>query len=165
MNRPPKPVIVKKDQNLGIIPIDFISQGDMPLRFYYENENLVPAFQLTNIPEQTESLAIIMEDLDTPGKNHTHWIVYNINPNLDEIGGKVPFGTIGKNSWTIKEFQGVNPIFGVHRYRFTIYALKINLEMSSGYNSDSLNKIIKESAFESAFVEVFSEKKGDFSLG
>ena len=40
-------------------------------------EDLSPEFQISDVPEGTVSLAVIMDDLDVPWtKNYNHWIVW-----------------------------------------------------------------------------------------
>lgn len=150
-------------EELSIISVDFEKDGEIPQRFNSENENMIPTFKISNIPENTKSLAIVMEDTDTSGPNHYHWIVYNIDPKLTEFGGQIPFGKTGKNSRTLKNYEGVNPISGRHRYRFTIYTLEHELELKEGYSSEELRDLINKTAFNKAHVEAYSEKIGDFS--
>ena len=39
-----------------------------------------PPLEFTNIPEEVESLVLIMDDPDAPRNPFTHWVVWNIEP-------------------------------------------------------------------------------------
>lgn len=155
---------VKKLTDMSIIPMDFKSQGEIPLQFHFENENEIPRFTIRNVPAETQSLAIVMEDIDAPGGVHIHWIVYNIDPKEEEIGGELVFGETGKNTWTMKEYQGANPIKGKHHYRFTLYALHRHISILDSYTPLSLRNEIVESSTNRAFVEAFGERLGKFAV-
>ena len=43
-------------------------------------ENINPPLEFTNIPEEVESLVLIMDDPDAPRNPFTHWVVWNIEP-------------------------------------------------------------------------------------
>lgn len=104
-------------------------------------EDLSPEFQISDVPEGTVSLAVIMDDLDVPWtKNYNHWIVWNI-PNTEIIPEGLPKGT--EISEPIKACQGIGwgkngyrgpkpPFFlkKAHRYVFYIYALDTELALS-----------------------------------
>lgn len=103
-------------------------------------EDLSPEFQISDVPEGTVSLAVIMDDLDVPWtKNYNHWIVWNI-PNTEIIPEGLPKGT--EISEPIKACQGIGwgkngyrgpkpPFFlkKAHRYVFYIYALDTELAL------------------------------------
>lgn len=104
-------------------------------------EDLSPEFQISDVPEGTVSLAVIMDDLDVPWtKTYNHWIVWNI-PNTEIIPEGLPKGA--KISEPIKACQGIGwgkngyrgpkpPFFlrKAHRYVFYIYALDTELALS-----------------------------------
>ena len=67
------------------------SHGDeIPPKYGYKNENVSPPLTIEEVPEGTESLALIMDDPDAmnvvaDGKKpysepYVHWVVYNIVP-------------------------------------------------------------------------------------
>ena len=76
-------------------------------------EDLSPEFQISDVPEGTVSLDVIMDDLDVPWtKNYNHWIVLNI-PNTEIIPEGLPKGT--EISEPIKACQGIG--WGKNGYR------------------------------------------------
>ena len=68
----------------------FTQQGFIPSRFTCEGDNINPPLEISNIPEQTKSLALIMEDPDASRGTFDHWIVWNIKPGETIQEGDVP---------------------------------------------------------------------------
>ena len=99
-------------------------------------KNASPPLNWENAPDGTRSYVLIMEDIDIPrlfspftGKM-THWALYNIpaaQTELDEgmkEGRRGPEGMIQpRNAMRRRSYLGPNPIWGTHRYLFTLYAL------------------------------------------
>ncbi len=86
--------------------------------------------EFINIPENTQSFALIIDDPDAvpvAGKISVHWVVIDIPPSntkLDPIKkGKLDFGLIAKNSKGYRGFKGMCPPDGKHVYRIKGYAL------------------------------------------
>ncbi|HOB19037.1 MAG TPA: YbhB/YbcL family Raf kinase inhibitor-like protein [Candidatus Methanoculleus thermohydrogenotrophicum] len=81
------------------------------------------------MPEETESLALIMDDPDAG--NFTHWVVYNISPEESGLAEGLPReqdlpGGLhqGKNSFGTIGYGGPCPPRGpAHHYIFHLYAL------------------------------------------
>jgi Raf kinase inhibitor-like YbhB/YbcL family protein len=88
-------------------------------------ENIAPNLQWTNVPAQTRSFALVMNDMDAPfaGGLH-HWIVYNIPATVRTLHGNAPY-TQGTNSLRLRTYLGpCPPATGqMHHYIFTLYAL------------------------------------------
>ena len=57
----------------------FENNGMIPRKYTGFGEDVSPEFIITDVPENTESFAIILDDLDVPfRKGFTHWIIWNI---------------------------------------------------------------------------------------
>lgn len=103
----------------------FENNQDMPSTYTCDGENISPALKFSEIPPNTKSLVLIVDDPDAPGKTWVHWTVYNIDPKIKEISensipssgieGRTDFGTTG--------YGGPCPPSGKHRYFFKLYAL------------------------------------------
>ena len=112
-------------------------------------EDLSPKLILSEIPDGTVSLAIILDDLDVPWKkNYNHWIVWNI-PNTAIIpeglpkGEKIerPINACQGIAWGRNCYRGPKPpIFlrKVHRYAFYVYALDTELMLSGNSKKKEL---------------------------
>ena len=113
--------------NLKLTSSDFEDGGEIPRECGYKNGNKVPPLTISGIPEGTKSLALVMDDPDAMGavgKVWVHWIVWNMDPTIAEIGenlrdvlreGITDFGKVG--------YGGPAPPDKRHTYVFKLYAL------------------------------------------
>ena len=66
----------------------FANKGIIPRKYGYKNENLSIPLKISEVPENTKSLVLIMDDPDAMtavGKVWVHWVLWNISPNTKEI--------------------------------------------------------------------------------
>ena len=111
----------------------------MPQKFTCDGEDINPALVIKDIPEKTQSLALIVDDPDAPGATWVHWVVYNI-PLVSRIEENSIPGKQGDNSFGRKDFGGPCPPSGTHRYFFKLYALDTKLEAKEALNKQALEK-------------------------
>jgi Raf kinase inhibitor-like YbhB/YbcL family protein len=111
----------------------------IPSKFTCDGENVNPSIRVSHIPDETVSLAIIVDDPDAPHGIFTHWVVWNI-PMTHEIKEKEKRGKTGKNDFGVNEYKGPCPPSGVHRYNFKVYALDSNLDLQADTEKDGLEK-------------------------
>jgi Raf kinase inhibitor-like YbhB/YbcL family protein len=116
---------------LTISSPSFQFEGNIPKDFSCEGANKNPALSIHGIPEETKTLAIIMEDPDAPGRIFDHWIVWNIPPAHTISEHSVP-GLQGKNSKGTLGYTGPCPPTGTHRYFFKVYAVDTLLDLPEG---------------------------------
>ena len=113
----------------------FESETEIPSTYAYQGQNLSPPLEWSDVPKETQSLALMMDDPDAPAGTWTHWLVWNIPPGIERMEvGKLPAGALeGTNSAEEKRYDGPSPPSGVHHYRFKLYALDtvLNLPPSS----------------------------------
>lgn len=103
----------------------------IPQKYTCDGENVSPPLVIEDIPEGTETLALIVDDPDAPAGTWVHWVVFNM-PVKDRVeGGEVP-GNQGINDFKKEEYGGPCPSSGTHRYSFRIYALDQELGLSEG---------------------------------
>ncbi|MDQ1275686.1 MAG: hypothetical protein QG610_1261, partial [Euryarchaeota archaeon] len=100
----------------------FESNSTIPKKYTCNGENINPPLEFTNIPEETESLVLIMDDPDSPMNPFTHWIVWNIEPVAKIEEDSIP-GVEGMNNFRKIGYGGPCPSSGTHRYYFRVYAL------------------------------------------
>ncbi len=123
----------------------FDNGGVIPKKYGYKNGNQSPPLKFSGVPENTSSLALIMDDpdaMDAVGKVWVHWVLWNINPNTiklkensippDCLEGETDFGEIG--------YGGPAPPDKEHTYIFKLYALDQKLDA----DKDSTKKQIEE---------------------
>lgn len=123
----------------------FENNGMIPKKHTGFGEDKSPELMISDIPDTTVSLAIIMDDLDVPFRSSfTHWLIWNI-PKTDIIqeglsgGEKIefPFSAIQGKAWGKHIYRGPKQPFFIkkeHRYVFCAYALDcmLNLPGMSG---------------------------------
>lgn len=113
---------------LTIISPDFPNDGNIPVRFTCDGEDINPTIIINGIPEGTKSLTLIVEDPDAPLTTFTQWIVWNIKPTDTILENTVPglegINTVGKNP-----YRGPCPAAGSQRYAFKVYALNTMLSL------------------------------------
>lgn len=113
---------------------DFQHLGEIPARHTCQGEDVSPGLQWSDVPQGTESLALIVDDPDAPDPaapkmTWVHWVLYNIPATAGSLPGGVeekdlPRGTSqGLNDWKKAGYGGPCPPIGKHRYFHKLYAL------------------------------------------
>ena len=121
----------------------FSNNDYIPSKFTCDGDNFNPEISVKNIPPQTQSLAIIVEDPDAPNGTVTHWIAWDIDPS-GNISEKSMAGTQGKNTKGDNKYMGPCPPSGVHHYHFKVYALDKKIGLSEGSTKEELQDAIKD---------------------
>lgn len=99
------------------------ADGDfIPKKYTCDGINVSPPFEISFIPNETVSLAIIMEDPDAPISTWYHWLIWNL-PVSHHIDENDAHGVQGLNDFSRRFYCGPCPMSGVHNYVFKIYAL------------------------------------------
>ncbi len=117
---------------------DFQEGSEIPKKFGYKHENEQPNVEFSSVPNETKTLAIIMDDPDAMkavGKVWVHWLTYHDVNNTAKIEGKTDFGEIG--------YGGPAPPDGRHTYIFKGYALDAVLDLKEGYSKQELEDAMK----------------------
>ena len=65
----------------------FKNGANIPATYTCDGENINPPLMFSDVPKETISLALIMEDPDVPSNVRAdnmwnHWIVFNISPQI-----------------------------------------------------------------------------------
>ena len=130
----------------------FDNDDFMPAAFTCERDNQSPDLKWSGLPKKTQSLALVVEDKDSPFKDYTHWVIFNLFPTADGLSGSLahlgvlPNGALqGLNDYGGIGWSGPCPPRGEnHRYRFTLYALDIVLDLKPECKKDQLLSAIKK---------------------
>lgn len=128
----------------------FENGKEISKKYGYNNENFSPPLKISSIPSGTKSLVLIMDDPDAMkavGKIWTHWLLWNISPNIREIAeNQIPIGsTQGKNDFGEIGYGGPAPPDKQHTYFFKIYALNKILDNDQNYTKIELEGLIQSS--------------------
>ena len=105
----------------------FTSNGIIPPPHTCEGDNTNPPLEIADVPKTTVSLALSVEDPDSPGRVWQHWLIWGIAPETKRIGpGQMPAGAQeGLTDFGRSGYGGPCPASGVHHYVFRLYALDI----------------------------------------
>ncbi len=126
----------------------FSNGSEIPKKYGYKNDNVNPPLEISGIPQNAQSLVLIMDDPDAKaavGKVWVHWTIWNIVPNVTEIAesstpsnsieGKTDFGEIG--------YGGPAPPDKRHTYVFKLYALDSKLDLPQGSSKTQIEEAMK----------------------
>ena len=128
---------------LQISSPSFPENGNIPSKYTCEGENMNPAISIKNLPSQTNSIAIIVEDPDAPSGTVTHWVAWDIDP-TGMIPEKSNSGTQGKNTRGEDGYMGPCPPSGTHHYHFKVFALDIKLGLAKGASKSEVENAMKD---------------------
>ncbi|MFC1666277.1 YbhB/YbcL family Raf kinase inhibitor-like protein [Candidatus Omnitrophota bacterium] len=134
---------------MNITTPEFENSGFIPKRFTCQGEDINPALIIAGVPNQTKSLALIVDDPDAPMGTWVHWVVYDI-PVVSRIDENSVPGKQGINDFGRKNYGGPCPPSGTHRYFFKLYALDKELNLKEGVNKWDLEKAIEGSLLDKA---------------
>ena len=135
--------------------------GEIPSKYTCDGGDLAPPLVWTGVPEQTRSLALIVDDPDAPDPTApkmtwVHWVLYNIPPSGDGLPEGVtsrdlPPGTAeGLNDWKRTGYGGPCPPIGRHRYFHKLYALDAALAVMDKPTKATLEAAMKGHILEKA---------------
>lgn len=130
---------------MKITSTDFGDGGNIPKRFTCDDQNVNPALQIAGVPAAAKSLALIVDDPDAPRGIFTHWLLWNLPPDLKEIvAGSTPNNAVqGRNDFGKTNYQGPCPPSGQHRYYFRFYALDGAVKLTAGADRKALEKAME----------------------
>ena len=113
---------------------EFSDGAELPWSMSAANENRMPRLEIRDVPATAVSLALVLEDLDSPVGKLTHWLAWNLPVDTRGISavdlpdeavlGMSGFGKVG--------YLGPIPPEGRHVYRFTLLALDRELDLATG---------------------------------
>ena len=127
----------------------FSDGSEIPKKYGYKNGNVSPPLSITGKPTDTKSFVLIMDDPDAQaavGKVWVHWVIWNIDPNTNEISeGSVPSGSKeGKTDFGEIGYGGPAPPDKRHTYIFKLYALNTTLELSNASTKADVEEAMKD---------------------
>ncbi len=121
----------------------------IPSKFTCDGDDINPELNIEDIPDGTESLALIVDDPDAPGRTWVHWVVFNI-PTISQIDEDSIPGMQGMNDFKREDFGGPCPPGGTHRYFFKLYALDTELSLKEGCSKKDVEKAMESHILEKA---------------
>jgi len=114
----------------------------IPKKYTCDDRDINPSLNIEDLPKETKSLALIVDDPDASMGTWVHWVVWNIPPAKEILEDSVP-GTEGVNDFRKHSYGGPCPPSGTHRYFFKVYALDTKLELSPNSKKRDLEKAME----------------------
>ena len=120
--------------SLTITSSSFRHNGDIPVRYTCDGNDVSPPLSWSGVPVGARSLALILDDPDAPDPKApkmtwVHWVLYNMPPGTTSLAEgmaakNLPKGSLeGINDWKRAGYGGPCPPVGRHRYFHKLYAL------------------------------------------
>ncbi|MFC6837589.1 YbhB/YbcL family Raf kinase inhibitor-like protein [Halomarina ordinaria] len=138
---------IEQEGDLKLTSPAFDDGDRMPDSVGYANENEHPPLHVSGVPEDAESLVLVMDDPDAEavaGHVWDHWLVYNVDPDTEAIpAGETPEGAITSyNDFVEQDWGGPAPPEGEHDYYFKLLALDTTLDYPAGIRKARLGSAI-----------------------
>jgi Raf kinase inhibitor-like YbhB/YbcL family protein len=129
----------------------FDDNGSIPSEYTCDGGDISPPLFFSNAPENTISLALIVDDPDAPMGTWVHWLVWNIPANKTGFsqGENITYPQ-GKNDFGNFDYGGPCPPSGTHRYFFKLYALDTTLKLNKGSTKNQLESAMSGHILEEA---------------
>lgn len=114
---------------LTLISPAFSHNEGIPPIYTCDGKNISPPLVWSGVPAEANSLALIVDDPDAPGRTWVHWVLYNLPPESKSFpegvrAQQLPAGTReGLNDFRSTGYGGPCPPSGKHRYFHKLYAL------------------------------------------
>lgn len=139
----------------------FKNNGMIPKKYACDGENISPQLKIANIPKNTKSLALTLDDPGAPKGTFNHWVIWHISPKKTQISegekGKI---SQGLNGVGLKGYFGPCPPSGTHKYVFKIYALDFDADISEKSKSKDLRTAIANHIIQTATLTGKYSKSG-----
>ena len=129
----------------------FSNGGEIPRRHTCDGDDVSPALTWQDVPDGTQSLALIADDPDAPHGTWTHWLLWNIPARATLLTEDEPKTELLDNGarQSLNDFKRIGyggpcpPPGKPHRYFFKLYALDARLNLKPGATKSELEQAIK----------------------
>lgn len=154
---------VQPEENLLITSQAFNNEQMIPIKYTGYGEDISPPITIQGIDSKGKSIAIVMDDIDTPMGTLNHWVIWNIPVHFIEIPAGIEKDTIveslegaiqGKSGYGGKHYyRGPKPPSGTHRYIFRVYILDQMLSIDEDSDKVSLQKAMEDHILQYGTIE------------
>jgi Raf kinase inhibitor-like YbhB/YbcL family protein len=144
----------------------FMNSERMAVRYTADGSNLSPPLRWCDVPEGTQSFALVCDDPDAGDGPMVHWVLYDIPAEVHAIDGNLPAQQIvlqkakhGRNDFGTIGYSGPAPPPGsLHRYFFKLYALEDESQLEPGATCTDLTAAIEYQILGQARLMVLYER-------
>lgn len=138
--------------DLQLTSTAFAAEGPIPKRHTGEGEDISPALEWSDLPDNTRSLALICHDPDAPlispgNYGFVHWVLYGIPGSAPGLAEGVAEFVQGVNNFGNAGYGGPMPPegHGIHHYYFWLLALDADPDLEPGLTMWALLEKIESS--------------------
>jgi len=139
----------------------FQNNSNLPVKYTCDGQRVNPPLQISDVPKEAKSLALIFEDPDAPMGTFVHWILWNIDPKIIEIfENSIPANAKqGTTSAGRTGYFPPCPPSGTHHYIFRLYALDTDLNLTPNVGKDNLGQAMQGHVLDSVeLISLYSRK-------
>ena len=113
---------------------DFADGAPLPDRYTCHGAGISPPLRFSDVPTGAAALAVIVTDSDAPGGPYTHWVVFDLPPQVHELASASlpPQARQATNSAGTIGYNPPCPPSGTHHYQFALVALRDRIELPDG---------------------------------
>lgn len=133
----------------------FEDGGIVPDKYTCSGADVSPPLSMQGVPDGASALAIIVDDPDAPSGVFTHWLLWNLPPDITALAENVSKTKTledkggakqGTNDFGDVGYRGPCPpkSHGAHTYRFKLYALDNPLDVEAGAKVGPVNGAIED---------------------
>jgi|SRR3989338_2058096 len=133
---------VEEMKSLKLTSYAFKHNEIIPSKYTCDGSDINPPLKIDGLPEDTRSLALIVDDPDAPMGIWVHWVVWNIPAKTNIEENSVP-GMEGLNDFKRQSYGGPCPPSGTHRYFFKVYALDTTLYLGTNSKKEEVEKAME----------------------
>lgn len=123
-------------QGFTLTSPNIVPDGVIPSKLTCDGENSSPQLKWLHPPEGTRSFVLILDDPDAPQGTFTHWVLFDIPGEIQELpAGANGIGIVGRNDFQQSRYGGPcpPPNHGQHRYYFKLFGLDVEtLRLDAG---------------------------------
>jgi Raf kinase inhibitor-like YbhB/YbcL family protein len=138
-------------QDIKIWSEKFRTGDNIPVEHTCDGADISPQLSWTDIPPDTKSIVLIMDDPDAPTGTFVHWVIFNIPAYTRSLPEGIPGYEVllnsiiqGTNDFGLIGYGGPCPPPGKpHRYHFKIYALDIRLDLPPGVRKTDIENAMQ----------------------
>lgn len=128
----------------------FADGSPIPSKYTVDGPGVSPPLEWGDVPKETKSIAVLVDDPDAPIGVFTHWTLFALPPDTRSLSENVPHDAVlksggrqGKNDGGKIGYYPPAPPIGTHRYRFKVYALDSEPNLKSGASVEEFKKAVE----------------------